>query len=209
MIKVSDRQPHTLSVSAGTSWVFVGSFWVTHPVALEGDRKKHPADRETSPLQQQHKLQSTYLTVDRPVSVFGCRLLHPGGCVAPTNTDHHRSAREGRGKEVKGKKTARGAAKVWMKQPPLRAMMVPLAQPQTQALLLSQNKNPTCKQQEKKNQEWQNKQIKPHTRCPHTHARSRDRNIPDGTQSALKPDRHATETRLIQMISQLCCHIRE
>lgn len=104
MIKVSDRQSRTLSVSAGTAWVLVGSFWVTHPVALEGERKKHPADRETSPLQQQHKLQSTFLTVDRPVSVFGCKLLHPGGCVAPTNTDHHRGAREGRGKEVKGKK---------------------------------------------------------------------------------------------------------
>lgn len=50
MIKVSDRQPHTLSVSAGTSWVLVGSFWVTHPVALAGERKKHPADGETSPL---------------------------------------------------------------------------------------------------------------------------------------------------------------
>lgn len=48
-----------------------------------------------------------------------------------------------------------------------------------------------------------------HTRHPHTHTRTQQRNIPDGTRSALKPDRHATETRLIQMISQLCCHIRE
>lgn len=67
MIEVSNRQPHTLSVSASTSWVSVGSFWVTHPVALGEGRKKHPADCAASPLPQQpapqQKLQSTFLIV--------------------------------------------------------------------------------------------------------------------------------------------------
>lgn len=83
-----------------------------------------------------------------------------------------------------------------------------LDQPQTQALLLSQNKSPTCRQQAEKEQEGKtNKRSCTHTGHPHTYGT--DRNIRDGTQSALKPDRHATESRLIQMISQLCCHIRE
>lgn len=42
-----------------------------------------------------------------------------------------------------------------------------------------------------------------------TPTHSRGRNIPDGNQSAPKPDRRARQTRLIQMISQLCCLIRE
>lgn len=54
-----------------------------------------------------------------------------------------------------------------------QAMTEPLAKPQTQALLLSQNKSPTCKQQEKKNQEWQNKQMKLHTQHLHTPRQTR------------------------------------
>lgn len=57
-----------------------------------------------------------------------------------------------------------------------------------------------CEQGEKN----QVKQIKPRTRASTpTHRRGRD--TPDGNQS----DRRARPTRLIQMISQLCCLIRE
>ncbi|MEQ2278352.1 hypothetical protein XENORESO_016680 [Xenotaenia resolanae] len=46
------------------------------------------------------------------------------------------------------------------------------------------------------------------TNATHTHAHICT-GMPDGTQSASKSDRPATETRLIQMTSKLCCHIRE
>lgn len=54
--------------------------------------------------------------------------------------------------------------------------------------------NPSCKYGRKRNRGWQNKKIEPHTQLFHTHGK--DRNTPDGTQSALnqtgmqqKPDK--------------------
>lgn len=61
------------------------------------EKKKHPADCEMSPLKQQpapvHLSDSILVVIDP--SVFDGTLLHPGGCVAPTNTGHHGSTRAG------------------------------------------------------------------------------------------------------------------
>lgn len=67
--------------------------------------------------------------------------------------------------------------------------------------------NSACKQGGK-NREWQ-KQTNQASHRANTPTHSRGRNRPDGNQSALNPDRRTRQTRLIQMISQLCCLIRE
>lgn len=68
-------------------------------------------------------------------------------------------------KEVKGK-----SCRVWMKQPLLRRWRCLRLNHKHEPSFLSQNKSPSCKQQEKKNQEWQNKQIETHTHTTHAHS---------------------------------------
>lgn len=109
-----------------------------------------------------------FLTQSDWVSILVFKLLHPGGCVALTNADHHSGAWEVEGNRERLLHSLNEAAAP-------EAMTLPVAEPQTQALLLSQNKNPTCKQQEKTSQEWQNKQMEPHRGCPHTHACTQQR----------------------------------
>lgn len=67
--------------------------------------------------------------------------------------------------------------------------------------------NSACKQGGK-NREWR-KQTNQASHGANTPTHSRGRNRPNGNQSALNPDRRTRQTRLIQMISQLCCLIRE
>lgn len=67
--------------------------------------------------------------------------------------------------------------------------------------------NSTCKQGGK-NQEWQKEQIEPHTGPTHPH--TAEAKTYHGNQSAPNPDRRTQQTRLNrQMISQLCCLLRE
>lgn len=125
---------------------------------------------------------------------MGLTLLHPGGCVAPTNTDHNHG-------------TVTDVGRRWMpdgmnQDATPEAVRAPVAELQTLT-----RTNSACKQGGK-DREWR-KQTNEASHGANTPTHSRGRNRPDGNQSALNPDRRTRQTRLIQMISQLCCLIRE
>ncbi len=161
-------------------------------------------------VRRKHKPQSTFLKAVYKQTLF--QFLITSCCTqVGVLLQQTQTITAVRGREGGRGKIARGAAQSeWSSHPWGSDGASSLTTNTSPPLVPKQKKNPHANNRKRRTKNGKTNKSR-HTHGAHTltHALSRDRNTPDGTQSALKPDRHATETRLIQMISQLCCHIRK
>jgi len=94
--------PKCQTLSATTSWVPAGCFWVTHSVPRKEERSNiqlifrifHSNTPLQSPAETQVHHSDNILVQKGSASVLSCKLLHPGGCVDPTNTDQQQRMKQ-------------------------------------------------------------------------------------------------------------------